>query len=132
VTIVLLDISLCNAVMEPVTTDFAKNGGNDGCKVEESDLFWSKVVERSQEYREGSVDTDYPGECEAIVDNGEKDSRFDEDADHAHASLSKCIAKVARSVLRYADELLELAASTWLIGGIDGAVVVRLFDEKDR
>jgi len=25
-----------------------------------------------------------------------------------------------------------LAASTWLIGGIDGAVVVRLFHEEDR
>ena len=131
VAIVLLDVSLCHAVMKPVTTNFAENGGNNWCKVEEADLLWPKVVKRGQEYREGSVDADYPGECEAIVDDGEKDSRFDKDADHAHAGLSECITKVPRTVLRYTDELFELAASTWLIGGMNRAVVVRLFHEEN-
>lgn len=129
VTIVLLDVTLCNPVMEPMTTDFAEDGGNDWCEIKKANLLGSKVVKGGQEYCKGCVDANYPGECEAIVDNRKKDSRLDKDANGAHAGLSKCVAKVARTVLRYADELFKLAASTWLIGGIDGAVVIRLFHE---
>lgn len=46
--VVLLDAALGDAVMEPVTTNFAKNSGDDWCEVEESDLFRPEVLEGSR------------------------------------------------------------------------------------
>jgi hypothetical protein len=118
VSIVSLDITLRDSIVEPVTTNLTENGSDDWRKVKETNLFRPKVVEWSQKYCESCVDADYPGECEAIVDNRKEDGRFYGYTDRTHTGLAKGVAKMARAVLRYADELLELGTPWRLIDRI--------------
>jgi hypothetical protein len=130
-SVMLLDVTLCDSIVKPVTTNLTENSGDNWRKVKETDLLGSKVVEGSEEYCESCVDADYPGKREAIVDDRKEDRRLDEYADGAHTGLPKAVAKVARAVLRDADELLELGTSRWLIDRVDRAVVICLFYEQD-
>jgi hypothetical protein len=131
VPVVFLDVALSDTVMKPVTADLAKDSGDDWCKVKETDLFWSEVVEGSEEDCEGCIDANYPREREAVVSHGKKNSRLDEYADGAHAGLTKGIAQVTRTVLRDTNELLELRPPGSPVNRVDRAVVVRLLDETD-
>jgi hypothetical protein len=131
VSIVLLDITLRDSIVEPVTTNLTENGSDDWRKVKETNLFRPEVVKWSQKYCESCVDAYYPGKCEAIVNDRKEDGRLDEYTDGAHTGLAKGIAKMTRAVLRYADELLELGTSGRLIDRINRAVVICLFHKQD-
>ena len=55
-----VDVASSDEVVEPVASDLTQDGGDDGCDVEEADLFGAEVVEWGEEDGERGVDHDGP------------------------------------------------------------------------
>jgi hypothetical protein len=54
----LLDVLVCDEIVQPVSSQLAQQGSNNWCEVKVANLRWAEVVKRCQEDRQSCIDPD--------------------------------------------------------------------------
>ena len=89
------------------------------------------MVERGQEYREGRVDADHPGESEQVVEEGQQHGYPDDHLQRAGHGFEERTPLAARPPLLDADHAHEAGPARWLLASGNAPVVESFVEEED-
>lgn len=130
VALVRFDVTLRQNVVQEVTCDLTQEHCDDWREVKVTDLQRAKVVQRREEDRKCSVDSDDPRKGEQVVNRRQQYCGLEDDFDDTHASLRERVAQAPGAELRDAKQAGESTAQFRLLCRWNSSVVVRFIDQK--